>query len=333
MAERVGVGILGLGTVGAEVARTIVEQGALIAERTGLELSVQGVLERGPERLARAELDSALFRPRLDQILADDPVQVVVETLGGEQPAAEHMSRALRAGKHAVTANKEALSKHFAELVDAARQADRALLFEASVGGGIPLMVAYRQILADNRITLVRGIVNGTTNFILSQMAERGASYADALAEAQQRGYAEPDPTADVEGFDSSYKLAILASLMAGYHVHPDQVARIGISGVRAEEVRAASRNGGALKLIARAEWRVNQLVLSVAPESLPGDDLMAHVNANFNAVELVGERVGPVMLYGQGAGPKPTASAVVSDIVEAVKLGANALPSLRIQS
>ncbi|HET7035281.1 MAG TPA: homoserine dehydrogenase [Thermomicrobiaceae bacterium] len=324
--QQVGVAILGLGTVGAAVARTIAEQRSLIAMRAGVQLTVRAVLERGPERLARADLDQSLFVASIDDILANDQIQVVVETLGGEQPAAGQMLRALEAGKHVVTANKEALSKHFVELLRAAHQAGRALLFEASVGGGIPLMVAYRQILVDNQISLVRGIVNGTTNFILSQMAEQGTSYADALAEAQRRGYAEPDPTADVEGYDAAYKLAILASLMTGRHIHPDQVERTGIANVTAQAVQSARREGGALKLIARAEWNVDQLVLTVSPEVVPGDDLLAHVPANFNAVELVGQRVGPVLLYGQGAGPLPTASAVVSDIVEAARIGAKAL-------
>jgi homoserine dehydrogenase len=325
--EQVGVAILGLGNIGTAVARTIAEQGALIEERSGLYLALRAVYERGPERMARAELDPALYRDRFDTILSDDGIQVVVETLGGEQPAAEQMLAALRAGKQVVTANKEALSKHFGELMDAARHADRALLFEASVGGGIPLMVAYRQIRTDNRISLVRGIVNGTTNFILSAMAEQGSSYAEALSEAQRRGYAEPDPTADVEGIDAAYKLAILASLMSGRAIHPDQVMRIGITGVTAESVQAARASGGALKLVAQAEWRVSELVLTVAPQALPAGDLLAHVPANFNAIEIVGDRVGPVVLYGQGAGPMPTASAIVADIVEAARLGAQALP------
>ena len=327
--QQVGVAILGLGTVGAAVARTIAEQRDLIALREGVQLTVRAVLEREPGRLARADLDQSLFEPSIDQILANEQIQVVVETLGGEQPAAAQMLRAHNAGRHVVTANKEALSKHFAELLRAARQAERALLFEASVGGGIPLMVAYRQILADNQVSLVRGIVNGTTNFILSQMAGQGTPYSDALAEAQRLGYAEPDPTADVEGYDSAYKLAILASLMTGRHIHPDQVERTGISNVSAASVQTAKRNGGALKLIARAEWNGDKLVLRVSPEVVPGDDLLAHVPANFNAIELVGERVGPVLLYGQGAGPKPTASAVVSDIVEAACIGAKALPPI----
>jgi len=228
-----------------------------------------------------------------------------------------------------VTANKEALSKHYGHLVTLARAHERALLFEASVGGGIPLMVSLRQILATNRVTRVRGIVNGTTNYILSQMAEQDMPYERALAEAQRLGYAEPDPTADVEGFDASYKLAILASMISGRHVVPDDVDRTGISGVSADDVDRARANGGAIKLIASAELDGRHLALRVAPTFVPGSEMLAHVGANFNAIELVGDRVGSVVLTGQGAGPLPTASAILSDIVEAARVGAAATPAL----
>ncbi|MBX5445886.1 homoserine dehydrogenase [Sphaerobacter sp.] len=320
-----GVAILGLGTIGSAVARAIREQGDLIAERYGLRLVVQAVLERSRDRAARADLPPDTIATDLATILSDDGVDVVVEVLGGEQPAADFMLRCLRAGKHVVTANKEALAKHFGELTAAAKEAERALLFEASVGGGIPLLVSYRQILAANRITRVRGIVNGTTNFILSQMAEHGTAYDAALAEAQRLGYAEPDPTADVEGYDAAYKLAILASLMLGRHVSPDEVDRTGITGVTAEEVAAARERGGAIKLIASAERDGDDVRLQVAPTFVPGDNLLAHVSANFNAIELTGDRVGPVVLSGQGAGPLPTASAILSDVVEAARVGAAA--------
>ncbi|MDI3340357.1 MAG: homoserine dehydrogenase, partial [Sphaerobacter sp.] len=297
----------------------------LIAARFGFKLVVQAVLERSRDRAARADLPPDTIATDLATILTDEGVDVVVEVLGREQPAADYMARCLRAGKHVVTANKEALAKHFGELVAAAQAADRALLFEASVGGGIPLLVSYRQLLAANRITRVRGIVNGTTNFILSQMAEQGTSYAAALAEAQRLGYAEPDPTADVEGFDAAYKLAILASLMVGRHVRPEEVARTGITGVTAEEVAAARARGGAIKLIASAERDGDDVRLQVAPTFVPGDDPLAHVSANLNAIALTGDRVGTVVLSGPGAGPLPTASAILSDIVEALRVGAAA--------
>jgi homoserine dehydrogenase len=327
--QRVGVAILGLGTIGTAVARALEEQHDLIAERTGLQLVLRAVFERAPERAARADLDPDIIATDLATVLSEDGLDVVVEVLGREQPAADFMVRCLDAGFHVVTANKEALSKHFAEILGAAHRAQRAIMFEASVGGGIPLLVSYRQILATNRVTRVRGIVNGTTNYILSQMASGGTAYADALAEAQGLGYAEPDPTGDVEGFDAAYKLAILASLMAGRHVKPNEIQRTGITGVSPSDNEDARKHGGVIKLIAKAEMDDDGgLALSVSPEFVPNDELLAHVHANYNAIEIVGDRVGPVVLSGQGAGPLPTASAIVSDVVEAVRVGAAANPA-----
>lgn len=327
--QRVGVAILGLGTIGSAVATALEEQHDLIAERTGLHLVLRAVFERAPERALRANLDPDIIATDLATILSEDGLDVVVEVLGREQPAADYMIRCLNAGFHVITANKEALSKHFAEILASANNAERAILFEASVGGGIPLLVSYRQILATNRVTRVRGIVNGTTNYILSQMASNGTAYSDALAEAQRLGYAEPDPTGDVEGFDAAYKLAILASLMSGRHVRPDEIKRTGITGVSPRDIEDARKRGGVIKLIAKAELRDDgDLALSVAPEFVPSDELLAHVHANFNAIEVAGDRVGQVVLSGQGAGPLPTASAILSDIVEAVRTGVAANPA-----
>ncbi len=326
--RRVGVAILGLGTIGSAVAQALSEQHDLIAERTGLQLVLLGVLERTVERASRANLAPDIIATDLATILSEDGLDVVVEVLGREQPAADYMRRCLEAGLHVVTANKEALSKHFSELIEAATEAERALMFEASVGGGIPLLTSYRQILATNRVIRVRGIVNGTTNYILSRMASGGVPYDEALGEAQQLGYAEPDPTADVEGFDAAYKLAILASLMTGRHVHPDEIDRTGISGLAPHDIDKARHQNGVYKLIARAEAAEGgELILRVAPEIVPNDQLLAHVNANYNAIEVVGDRVGPVVLSGQGAGPLPTSSAILSDVVEAVRTGAAANP------
>jgi homoserine dehydrogenase len=252
-------------------------------------------------------------------------VRVVVEVLGREQPAADLMRRALAGGKHVVTANKEAVSKHLPALLAAARDGDAALLCEASVGGGIPLFAALRQIRATNRIERIRGIVNGTTNFILSKMDAEGADYAATLAEAQQLGYAEPDPTADVEGFDAAYKLAILASLALGRHVRPEEIDRTGISGVTAADIADAKARGGTIKLIASLERVADDAALRVAPTFVAGDDLFSRVTRNYNAVEIVGDRVGPVLLHGQGAGPSPTSSALLSDVIEAVRSGSAA--------
>lgn len=329
MMQTVGIALLGVGTIGSAVLRTIVEEREALAQRTGLALEVRWGMARHPERVVQAGLPEWAATTSIDPILEDPTVAVVVEAMGGEEPAATYMKRALAAGKHVVTANKEALSKHFAELVATARRHQRALLFEASVGAGIPLMASLRQLLTVNRIYRIRGIVNGTTNYILTVMAEEGMPYQEALREAQRLGYAEPDPTADVEGYDAAYKLSILASLAAGRHIRPDFVERRGITTVTPDQILDARARGGAIKLIAQAELLDGSWHLSVHPVFVPGSDLLAHVRLNLNAIELTGDRVGTVVLYGPGAGPAPTASALIADTLDAVRFGAALLPTL----
>jgi homoserine dehydrogenase len=323
--QEAGVAILGLGTIGSAVATLINQRSNVIDSSYGYSLEIVRVLERGPDRAARADLPGELVTTQADDIFNDSSVDVVVETLGGEKPAAEYIEKALRAGKHVVTANKEALSKHFDRLQRAAHESERALLFEASVGGGIPLLVSCRQILAANQVTSIRGILNGTTNYILSQMTTAGAAFDQALAKAQELGYAEPDPTADVEGYDAAYKLSILASIMAGSHIHPDSIDRTGITGVTPDDIEDAGNKGEVIKLLGSATLTRGVVEASVGPERVSQENLLAHVKDNYNAVELVGDSVGPVVLSGQGAGPDPTASAIVSDVVEALTTGAAA--------
>jgi len=301
--QTIGIALLGVGTVGSAVARTLQEKGDELARQTGLQLVVRWGMARHPERVIAAGLPEQAATTSLDPILEDPNVVVIVEALGGEEPAATYMKRALQAGKHVVTANKEALSKHFAELVAVAREQQRALLFEASVGAGIPLMASLRQLLSVNRVERIRGIVNGTTNFILTLMAEEGVPYHDALREAQRLGYAEPDPTADVEGLDAAYKLSILD----------------------------ARTRGGAVKLIAEALRKDEEWELRVHPIFVPGSDLLAHVRLNLNAIELTCDRVGTVVLYGPGAGPAPTAAALLADVIDAVRFGPALLPEVEV--
>lgn len=325
--QAIGIALLGVGTIGSAVLRAIREERETIARRFGLALEVRWGLARHPERVLQAGLPESAVARSLDPILEDPSVAVVVEAMGGEEPAATYLKQSLQAGKHVVTANKEALSKHFGELVALARTHERALLFEASVGAGIPLMVSLRQLLAVNRIQRIRGIVNGTTNFILTMMAEEGVPYLEALREAQRLGYAEPDPTADVEGYDAAYKLSILASLAAGRHIHPDHVERRGITTVTPDQILDARARGGAMKLLALAERVDEAWQLRVQPVFVPGSDLLAHVRLNANAIEITGDRTGTVVLYGPGAGPAPTAAAMLADIVDAVRFGAALLP------
>lgn len=325
----VGVAILGLGTIGSAVADAIANDAQSLAATSGVELRLVGAFDRGPHKAERANIDPSLVTTDAQSLIDDPAVNVVVEVLGREQPAADLMVRALANGRHIVTANKEAVSKHLPAILSAARDGDAGFLCEACVGGGIPLFAALRQVMASNQVERVRGIINGTTNFILSAMDADGADYADVLAEAQRLGFAEPDPTGDVEGFDAAYKLAILASLMLGRHVHPDEIDRTGITGVTAADIADAKARGGTIRLIASAERRGDDADLSVAPVFVPGDDLFSRVVRNFNAVEIVGDRVGPVLLHGQGAGPSPTSSAILSDIIEVAKIGSAATPKM----
>ena len=330
MAEpiRAGVAILGLGNIGGAVAKSVADGGDGIEQQSGVRLTLVGAFDRGPEKAERIGLDPSLVTTDADELISRQDVQVVVEVLGREQPASDLMVRALAAGKHVVTANKEAVAKHLPAILAAARDGDAGFLPEACVGGGIPLIVSLRQIMATNRIERVRGIVNGTTNFILSRMDAEGAEYSDALREAQELGYAEPDPTADVDGFDASYKLAILASLMLGRHVRPEEIDRTGIAGVTADDIADAKARGGTIRLIATAERsKGNDVSLTVAPTFVANDDLFSRVTRNFNAIEIVGDRVGPVWIHGQGAGPSPTSSAILSDVIEVLRTGSASTP------
>jgi homoserine dehydrogenase len=323
----IGVGLLGLGTVGTAVARAISEQERQVMHRLGRPVRIAALFERGPERAARAGLSPDLVQTDGAAVIDDPAVQIVVEVLGGEETAHTLIDRALRAGKPVVTANKETLAKHGGALFPLAAARRVPLLCEAAVGGGIPLFAALRQMQAANTITAFRGIINGTTNFILSAMAEQGTSYADALAEAQHLGYAEPDPTADVEGYDATYKACVLAQVCFGVAVPPERVARTGITGVSAEQIATAKAAGEAIKLLAQGSYTDGAVSLSVAPARVAAGSPLGSTSANYNAIELTGDRVGPVLLVGQGAGPRPTASAILSDIVDAARVLLGAPP------
>jgi homoserine dehydrogenase len=265
---------------------------------------------------------SELLTTDADGITTDDDIDVVVELIGGVEPARTLVGTALDHKKPVVTGNKELIANVGAELFDKAEKAGVDLLFEASVGGGIPLIRPLRESLAGERITRIMGIVNGTTNYILTKMTEDGAEYADALAEAQSLGYAERDPTADVEGYDAGAKAAILASIAFGVNVVAGDVYREGISSVTAQDIDFAARLGYVVKLLAIAERDAgdthNEVAVRVHPAMIPATHALAAVRESFNAVFIEGEAVGEVMLYGRGAGGLPTASAVLGDLIDA---------------
>jgi homoserine dehydrogenase len=316
MTRHGSIGLLGLGTIGSGVLAALHgEAGAALSRAAGQPVSVAAALVREPGKPRSVAVAPGLLTTDPSAIIGNPEIGVVVEVLGGEDPAAEYIEAALRAGQHVVTANKEALAKHGPRLFAAAREHGVQLRFEASVGGGIPVMASLRALVAANRVTQVRAIINGTTNYILTSMAEAGQPFAEALAAAQELGYAEPDPTADVEGFDAVYKLAVLSSICFGQAVHPDQIGRQGITGLQVADFHQAAAHGYVIKLLAVARRDEGAIQARVAPVLVPASDLLAGVREVFNAIQLDGDLVGRVLQSGRGAGPGPTASAILGDV------------------
>src|SRR2546421_2477236 len=320
MTDTVRVGLLGCGNVGAAVARMLHDHAEDIALRIGLRLEVTRIAVRDLARDRDVPVPAGAFTDDPAQVVDDHAVDVVAELIGGLEPARTLVMAAFDAGKPVVTANKELLATHGAELFEAAHRCDVDLLYEASVGGGIPLIRPLLESLAGERIVRVMGIVNGTTNYILTRMTEDGSSLAEALAEAQALGYAEADPTADIEGFDAAAKAAILASIAFDAPVVVGDVYREGISAVSAEDISNARRLGYVVKLLAIAESVDGAVSVRVHPAMIPSDHPLAAVRMSFNAVLIEGERVGELMLTGRGAGGDPTATSVVGDLIEAAR-------------
>lgn len=316
----VRVGLLGCGNVGSSLAQMIASNGDAISERTGVQLEITHIAVRDLSLDRGLPNSAALFTDNPAAVVAASDVDLVVEVMGGIEPARTLILAALAAGKPVVTANKALLAAAGAELFAAAESGGVDLLFEASVGGGIPLMRPLRESLAGDRILRVTGIVNGTTNYILTRMTEAGQSFADALAEAQALGFAEADPTADVEAHDAAAKAAIIASIAFGAEVTDSDVYREGITSITAADIEAARELGYVVKLLAVAEEHDGKVGVRVHPAMVPMQHPLASVREAFNAVFIEGEATGEVMLYGRGAGGFPTASAVLGDVIDAAK-------------
>lgn len=312
------VAILGFGVVGSGVAEVLKQNGAHIDEKVHSSLELKYILD------VRDFPDSpfaALIIHDFSIIENDPEVDIVVETIGGAKIAREFTQRALAAGKSVVTSNKELVAKYGYELMELAQKQGVSYLYEASVGGGIPIIRPLKQCLAANEITEICGILNGTTNYILTRMIRAGLSFDAALKEAQQNGYAEADPTADVEGHDACRKICILASLAFGHHIYPEQVPTEGITGVSLADVAYADSCGRKIKLLGRAiRDDSGRLRAFVAPHLVSGEDPLAGVEDVFNAITVRGNAIGDVMFYGRGAGRLPTASAVVADVMDAAR-------------
>ena len=316
----VRIGILGCGTVGGALIRLIETDADRIAARTGVRLEVARVAVRNLSAERDVNLPPDSFTRDPASVVNSPDIHLVVETIGGIEPARQLVIDSLKSGKPVVTANKELVANVGQELFEAASAGGVDLFFEAAVGGGIPLIRVLRESLAGERITRVMGIVNGTTNFILTKMTEEGAEYADVLAEAQQLGFAEADPTADVEGSDAAAKAAILAIIAFGAKVVGGDVYQEGISRISPSDIAAASHMGHVIKLLAVAECDSEEVAVRVHPTMVPEHHPLASVRDSFNAVFLEGSEVGDLMLYGRGAGGGPTASAILGDVISAAR-------------
>ncbi len=320
MTRQIRLGVLGCGNVGAALVELVGAQSAAIEARTGVRLEVARVAVRNLSAPREVQLpDGVLTRDAFD-VVNDPSIDVVVEVIGGIEPARELITTALRNGKPVITANKELLANVGTELYAVADDAGVDLLFEAAVAGGIPVIRALRESLRGEPITRVMGIINGTTNFILTKMTEEGADYTAALAEAQALGFAERDPTADVEGFDAGAKAAIIATIAFGSKVVAGDVYHEGISRVSAHDIAIATRLGYVVKLlgIAEADPVTHEIAVRVHPTMVPHHHPLASVRESFNAVFVEGSAVGSLMFYGRGAGGSPTASAVLGDVIDA---------------
>jgi homoserine dehydrogenase len=311
------VAIVGMGTVGSGVAKLLLTQSDRLARHAGTRLRLAKAVVQNLKKPRGVVLPAGVLTDDLSEVLEDDEIAVVAHLIGGVETARTSMLQLLESGKNIVTANKALLAEHGTELFGQARRLGLSIAFDAAVAGGIPIITNIGQCLSANQITSLRGILNGTTNFIISQMEEQGTSYDDAVLEAQRRGYAEADPTLDVDGSDAAQKLAILAHLAFGAQVHWSDIPRTGIDNLDSADLRYAKELGYRVKLLAIAELSDEGLELGVAPTLVRMGRPLAEVREAYNAISVVGDAVGRVFFHGLGAGQMPTASAVVADMID----------------
>jgi homoserine dehydrogenase len=317
--EHVTIGLIGLGTVGTGVARILTEHADRIAHRAGKRVRWKWAVVRDPAKIRDVKLDGVRVTTDTARLIDDPEVEIVVEAMGGIDPALSIVLDCLAAGKHVVTANKALLAEHGPQIFAQARAAGRAVAFEASVGGGIPIIQALGVALAANQVQNLAAILNGTCNYILTKMMHEGLAYADALAQAQELGYAEADPTLDVDGTDTAHKLAILTQLAFQATVKTGDIPRQGIDRLQLADLKYAGELGHAVKLLALAKLTAAGLELRVAPTLVKRGTPLAEVRGPYNAIRVVGDAVGDTFFYGRGAGMMPTASAVVGDLIDVV--------------
>lgn len=318
--KKVKIALLGLGNVGRGVWNILQMNGEEIMKCSGCQVEVAKILVRDPSKARAVKVPEELITTDFDEILNDDSIKIIVEVMGGIEPAKEFILKSLSKKKHIVTANKMLLATYGDDLFKKADEEEVMLNYEASVAGGIPIIQAINESLTANKIENLYGIINGTTNFILSKMELEGSDFDDVLKEAQEKGYAEADPTSDIEGFDAQYKLAILSSLAFGTKVKIDDVYREGITKITSKDIRYAKDFGLVIKLLAIAKEIDGKLQLRVHPTMIPDTHPLANVHDSFNAVFIKGNAVDDLMFYGRGAGDLPTGSAVVADIVSILR-------------
>ena len=334
MKKDIGIGLLGLGTVGSGLAEVLVTRAGSLAEQAGIPLILKKVLVRDVNKQRSVALNTSLLTSRPEEILSHPEVDIVVELIGGEHPATEYIEQAIANGKHVVTANKEVMAKHGYQLLSLAGKHNAGLRYEASVGSGIPLISSFQQDLAANRISAIHAILNGTTNHILTRMGQERTDFASTLKQAQELGYAEADPTNDIEGIDAAYKLAILSNLAFQAKFVPQDIYCEGISNVAARDFLYAGEFGYAIKLLAIAKRSDDKVEMRVHPVFIPQDSQLAKVDGVYNAVEVDTDLAGKLVFYGEGAGAIRASSAVVADVLAIagnIHHGVNNVPELRL--
>ena len=334
MKKAIGIGLLGLGTVGSGVAEVLATRADSLAEQAGLPLILKKVLEIDLSKRYPSELGPNLLTNHPEEVLSHPEVDIVIELIGGEHPATEYMKQAIANGKHVVTANKEAIAKHGYELLSLARKHNADVRYEASVGSGIPLISPFQQDLAANKISAIHAILNGTTNYILTRMAQEGLDFSSTLKQAQKLGYAEANPANDIEGLDAAYKLVILSNLAFRAKFVPQDVYCEGISNIAARDFLYAREFGYAIKLLAIAKRDDDKVEMRVHPVFIPKDSQLAKVDGVYNAIEVETDLAGKLVFYGEGAGSLRASSAVMADVLAIAKniyRGVNNVPELRL--
>lgn len=318
--KKIKVGMLGFGNVGTGTYQTLEMNRELIEKHVGASVEISKILVNNVTKPRQVVTPDGVLTDNVADIIDNPEIDIVAEVLGGIEPASEYMLKALNNGKHVVTANKAAVAANYDKLFKAAADNGVSLRPEACVAGGIPILNAITTVLGANKFDEILGILNGTTNYILTQMTDNGLDYADVLKDAQAKGFAEADPTADVEGIDAANKLSIMMALAFGHYVHPDDIPTEGISKITKADIDKATADGCKIKLIASAKNEDGKLTYSVKPVALPIEHPLASVSNEFNAVFVKGNAVGELMFYGKGAGPLPTGSAVMGDILMAAR-------------